>query len=155
MASMTRDSSTLVYPGGETRCIYSTSTPFSFQVFDTSYFLFMRVHGLIFKYPAIGSGDPRRQRQAAHFHARRRRVLGRAVNGHRAFMLDRCGARGAGGSAFCRFHMNRRFKLKPFSFMLSIFSRWACSIAQTRRTRSKTTRCVHLLCCSGDLLFSF
>jgi len=29
---MTKDKSTLVLPGGETRCIFSTSTPFAFQV---------------------------------------------------------------------------------------------------------------------------
>jgi recombinational DNA repair protein RecR len=33
ISSMTRDQSTLVLPGGDTRCIYSTSTPFAFQVF--------------------------------------------------------------------------------------------------------------------------
>jgi hypothetical protein len=32
ISSMPKDTSTLVLPGGETRCIYSTSTPFAFQV---------------------------------------------------------------------------------------------------------------------------
>jgi recombinational DNA repair protein RecR len=32
ISSMIRDQSILVLPGGETRCIYSTSTPFAFQV---------------------------------------------------------------------------------------------------------------------------
>ena len=30
--SMTPNESTLVFPGGDTRCIYSTSTPYAFQV---------------------------------------------------------------------------------------------------------------------------
>ena len=30
--SMQENESTLVFPGGETRCIYSTSTPYAFQV---------------------------------------------------------------------------------------------------------------------------
>ncbi len=30
--TMTKDQNTLVLPGGETRCIFSTSTPFAFQV---------------------------------------------------------------------------------------------------------------------------
>ena len=29
---MSKDTSTLVFPGGETRCIYSDSTPYAFQV---------------------------------------------------------------------------------------------------------------------------
>eukprot|EP00981_Chlorochromonas_danica_P003179 scaffold633_cov288-Ochromonas_danica.AAC.14 len=39
---MTKDSSTLVLPGGETRCIFSYSTPFAFQVIpgDTDKLLF-------------------------------------------------------------------------------------------------------------------
>lgn len=32
LAGMTKDRSILVLPGGETRCIFSTSTPFAFQV---------------------------------------------------------------------------------------------------------------------------
>jgi hypothetical protein len=32
LASMPRDESTLVLPGGETRCIYADSTPYAFQV---------------------------------------------------------------------------------------------------------------------------
>jgi hypothetical protein len=32
LAGMTKDQSILVLPGGETRCIFSTSTPFAFQV---------------------------------------------------------------------------------------------------------------------------
>lgn len=31
--SFSQDASTIVYPGGESRCIFSTSTPFAFQVF--------------------------------------------------------------------------------------------------------------------------
>ena len=32
ISSMPRDETTLVLPGGETRCIFSYSTPFAFQV---------------------------------------------------------------------------------------------------------------------------
>lgn len=32
LSSMPKDVTTLVLPGGETRCIYSYSTPFAFQV---------------------------------------------------------------------------------------------------------------------------
>ena len=32
LSSMPRDSSTIVLPGGDTRCIYSSSSPFAFQV---------------------------------------------------------------------------------------------------------------------------
>ncbi len=32
LTSMPKDQTTLVMPGGETRCIYSYSTPFAFQV---------------------------------------------------------------------------------------------------------------------------
>jgi hypothetical protein len=32
ISKMTKDKSTLVLPGGETRCIFSDSTPFAFQV---------------------------------------------------------------------------------------------------------------------------
>lgn len=32
ITSMPKDQTTLVLPGGETRCIYSYSTPFAFQV---------------------------------------------------------------------------------------------------------------------------
>lgn len=32
LASMPKDQSTIVIPGGETRCIFSYSTPFAFQV---------------------------------------------------------------------------------------------------------------------------
>jgi hypothetical protein len=43
LESMSRDTSTVVLPGGETRCIYSYSTPFGFQVFpgDADKVLFM------------------------------------------------------------------------------------------------------------------
>jgi hypothetical protein len=34
ISKMARDSSTLVLPGGETRCIFSDSTPFAFQVIE-------------------------------------------------------------------------------------------------------------------------
>jgi hypothetical protein len=34
VASMTKDETTLVLPGGNTRCIYSYSTPFAFQVWN-------------------------------------------------------------------------------------------------------------------------
>jgi hypothetical protein len=32
LSSFTKDRSTVVYPGGDTRCIFSSSTPFGFQV---------------------------------------------------------------------------------------------------------------------------
>mmetsp|Transcript_2400 Transcript_2400/g.3684 ORF Transcript_2400/g.3684 Transcript_2400/m.3684 type:complete len:462 (-) Transcript_2400:1413-2798(-) len=36
ISEMTKDKSTLVFPGGETRCIYSYSTPYAFQVIPGS-----------------------------------------------------------------------------------------------------------------------
>ena len=33
LADMPKDETTMVYPGGETRCIFSTSSDFAFQVF--------------------------------------------------------------------------------------------------------------------------
>ena len=38
ISAMKKDESTIVLPGGETRCIYSYSTPFGFQVSDFKIF---------------------------------------------------------------------------------------------------------------------
>ena len=36
LSSLTRDATTVVYPGGETRCISENTTPYGFQVFGDS-----------------------------------------------------------------------------------------------------------------------
>lgn len=49
ITGFTKDESTLVLPGGETRCIFSTSTPFAFQVRISSKF-FLSIVGKKYSY---------------------------------------------------------------------------------------------------------